>query len=123
MSACRALDRYRGDAKFSTWLTSIGVRAAYAALARRLDDDVLLLDDFPSPNGNGAASTVDLERALAALPDRQRLVVVLHDVEGFTHEEIAEQLGMAVGSSKASLSRARHALRQMLTGGVVDAHR
>src|SRR5215831_12424664 len=51
MSACRGLDQYRGDAKLSTWLMSIAVRAAYAALARRLDDDVLLLDDVPAPNG------------------------------------------------------------------------
>jgi RNA polymerase sigma factor (sigma-70 family) len=66
---------------------------------------------------------IDLERALASLPDHQRLVVVLHDVEGFTHEEIGAQLGLATGTSKATLSRARCALRQALTRGVSNAER
>jgi RNA polymerase sigma-70 factor (ECF subfamily) len=52
------------------------------------------------------------------LPDHQRVVVVLHDVEGFTHEEIGKQLGIATGTAKATLSRARAALRRMLNDGV-----
>jgi RNA polymerase sigma-70 factor (ECF subfamily) len=64
---------------------------------------------------------IDLERALAALPDHQRVVVVLHDIEGFTHEEIGEQLGVATGTSKATLSRARHALRLSLNEGASHA--
>jgi len=66
-------------------------------------------------------TVIDLERAIAALPDHQRVVVVLHDVEGFTHDEIAEQLGIAAGTSKGTLSRARHALRRALTEGVTNA--
>ena len=123
LAACRSLHQYRGDAKLSTWLTSIGVRATYASLTRRLDDEAVLYEDTVASPGDTPATTIDLERALAELPDRQRLVVVLHDVEGFTHEEIAEQLGMALGTSKAALSRARKTLRQMLTTGVFNATR
>jgi RNA polymerase sigma-70 factor (ECF subfamily) len=123
LAACRSLHQYRGDAKLSTWLSSIGVRAAYASLTRRLDDDAALYEDTVVSPNEAPAGMIDLERALAELPDRQRLVVVLHDVQGFTHEEIAEQLGMAPGTSKAALSRARKALRQMLTTGVFNATR
>jgi RNA polymerase sigma-70 factor (ECF subfamily) len=56
------------------------------------------------------------------LPDHQRTVVVLHDIEGFTHQEIARQLGVAPGTSKATLSRARFTLRRLLSeGGVAHA--
>ena len=57
---------------------------------------------------------LDLERAVATLPERARAVLVLHDIEGWKHEEIAAELGMAVGSSKAQLHRARGLLRQRL---------
>jgi RNA polymerase sigma-70 factor (ECF subfamily) len=55
-----------------------------------------------------------LARAIDALPERSRMVFVMHDVEGFTHEEIAETLGMETGTSKAQLSRARARLRESL---------
>ena len=61
-----------------------------------------------------AAERGDLERAVAALPTRARAVLVLHDVEGYKHEEISAELGMAVGSSKAQLHRARGLLRRAL---------
>lgn len=121
IAASRGAHAYRGDAKFGTWLASIGVRMVYARLSRRARDDAELTDDIPSPPDGGPATVIDLERAIAALPDHQRVVVVLHDVEGFTHAEIAEQLGIAPGTSKATLSRARHALRRALTEGVTNA--
>jgi RNA polymerase sigma-70 factor (ECF subfamily) len=58
---------------------------------------------------------IDLERAIARLPERARLVFVLHDVAGSTHGEIAEQLGVTPGTSKAQLSRARQLLRKALS--------
>ena len=61
-----------------------------------------------------AGTERDLERALATLPPRARAVLVLHDIEGWKHQEIAEQLQMAVGSSKAQLHRARGLLRARL---------
>jgi RNA polymerase sigma-70 factor (ECF subfamily) len=61
-----------------------------------------------------AGERADLERAIAALPPRARAVLVLHDIEGWKHEEIGRELGMAVGSSKAQLHRARGLLRRAL---------
>src|SRR5207237_46101 len=96
LAACRGLHAYRGDAKFSTWLTSIGVRASYTLLSRAAEGDAASIDEIAAPAPaptDGPATTIDLERALASLPDVPRMVVVLHDIEGFTHDEIAEQLG------------------------------
>ena len=121
LAGCRGLHGFRGDAKFATWLTSIGVRTTLNHLTRRTSSEAELLIDAEAPGGGPAGMAVDLERALAALPDQQRMVVLLHDVEGFTHEEIGEQLGMAPGTSKATLSRARQTLRLALSEGVSGA--
>lgn len=121
IAGCRGVHAYRGDAKFSSWLIAIGVRIVFSRLSRVGRDNDELTDDIPSPADSGPATVIDLERAISALPKHQRAVVVLHDVEGFTHEEIADQLGIAPGTSKATLSRARHALRKALTEGVPNA--
>ena len=121
LAGCRGLHGYRGEARFSTWLTSIGVRTTLNHLERHSARETEVLDEMPAPLTSAPAAAIDLERALAALPDHQRVVVVLHDVEGFTHEEIGEQLGIAAGTSKATLSRARHALRLALSEGVSNA--
>jgi len=118
LAACRGLHRYAGDAKFASWLTTIGIRTTYARFARSGEVETELFDELPAPAGAGPASVIDLERALSHLPDHQRVVVVLHDVEGFTHEEIARHLGIATGTSKATLSRARAVLRRLLNDGV-----
>lgn len=75
-------------------------------------DDAVLLP-FPSRSSRGVAS-LDLDRAVARLPERARLVFLLHDVEGFLHEEIAHRLGISAGTSKSQLARAREALRGWL---------
>ncbi len=113
---------YRGDAPFGAWLAAIAARTTYATLTRltsreadTVDEDIAAPDQPESP--------IDIERALDALPDTHRMVVVLHDIEGFTHHEIAEQLGMAAGTSKATLFRARRALRAALNGGMENAAR
>lgn len=74
--------------------------------------EVLSTDDF---HLLATEDRVDLERAIAALPPGFRTVLLLHDVEGWTHEQIAEQLGLAPGTSKSQLSRARAALRAKLS--------
>lgn len=117
LATCRGLHGYRGDAKFGTWLTSIGVRTTLNHLTRTDGRETEPIGDVPSPESDAAGAVVDIERALASLPDHQRIVVVLHEIEGLTHEEIGEQLGMAAGTSKATLSRARQALRAALTEG------
>jgi RNA polymerase sigma-70 factor (ECF subfamily) len=111
LAGCRGLHGYRGEAKFSTWLTSIGVRTTLNHLSRGGDRDTETIGEIPAPLDGSPLAALDVERLLASLPDQQRLVVVLHDLEGFTHEEIGAQLGVAEGTSKAMLSRARHALR------------
>ena len=117
LAGCRGIHRYAGDAQFASWLTTIGIRTTYARFARSTDVESELFDEIAAPSGVGPASTIDLERALSRLPDHQRVVVVLHDVEGYTHEEIARQLGIASGTAKATLSRARSTLRRLLNDG------
>ena len=118
LAGCRGLHGYNGDAQFSSWLTTIGIRAVYARFGRAGEIETELFDELPAPSGPGPVSVIDLERALSRLSDRQRVVVVLHDVEGFTHQEIARQLGIASGTTKATLSRARSLLRRLLNDGV-----
>lgn len=115
----RAVERlpgFRWESSLSTWLggfvvnavrdrvrserrESIGVEDHYSA------DDLALLE---------AADRLDLEKAIAALPHGFRQVLVLHDVEGYTHEEIAALLEIAPGTSKSQLARARGAVRRAL---------
>ena len=115
LAGCRGMHTYRGEARFSTWLTTIGVRVALAQLRRHPRREVDLdIEDPPPVAHDGRPRTdagLDVELALARLPDRERLIVVLHDLEGLTHEDIGDLLGIAAGTSKATLSHARAALR------------
>lgn len=121
--AWQALPGYRFESRFSTWLHRLAVNTALMELRSRRsrpleDDDESAFDVLGEPDSAGHATALrtDLERAVATLPPRARAVLVLHDVEGWKHEEIATELGMAVGSSKAQLHRARNLLRQRLAG-------
>jgi RNA polymerase sigma-70 factor (ECF subfamily) len=125
--AWQALPGYRFESAFTTWLHRLAVNTALMELRSRrsrpqASDDEDALDHIGTQDsaGHGTALTMDLERAVATLPPRARAVLVLHDVEGWKHEEIAAELGMAVGSSKAQLHRARGLLRKRL-GGSHDA--
>ena len=115
--AWQALPSFRFESAVSTWLHRLAVNTALMELrARRsrplADDDEDALESLSTPDTAGRAVLGrDLERAVATLPPRARAVLVLHDVEGWKHEEIATELGMAVGSSKAQLHRARGLLR------------
>lgn len=116
LAAARGIHTFRGEAKFSTWLTTIAIRAARARL---FAGDGALVDFVDATHGiteQPNASRIDLERAIERLADHQRIVLVLFDVEGFSHQDIARQLGIAVGTSKATLSRARTILRGILNG-------
>lgn len=119
--AWQALPKFRFESAFSTWLHRLAVNTALMELRSRrggprFDDDEEALDEVGTADsaGQGAALSLDLERAVATLPPRARAVLVLHDVEGWKHEEIAAELGMATGSSKAQLHRARQLLRGRL---------
>jgi RNA polymerase sigma-70 factor (ECF subfamily) len=120
--AWQALPTFRFESAVSTWLHRLAVNTALMELRSRrgkpgLDDDEDALAALPSADTAGNAMLGrDLARAVASLPPRARAVLVLHDVEGWKHEEIAAELGMAVGSSKAQLHRARHLLRDRIGG-------
>jgi len=116
--AWRALPAFRGDASVMTWLHRIAVNTVVSYQRRhgawldwlRRGDEVADTVENPVPG-----RAIDLEAAIARLPKRARQVFVLVDVEGYSHEETAAALGMAVGTSKAQLHRARALLRGMLT--------
>jgi RNA polymerase sigma-70 factor (ECF subfamily) len=78
--------------------------------------DVEIEEQLIAIESEAGGEPVDLERAIALLPAGCRAVFILHDIEGFTHQEIASQLGYSDGTSKSQLFRARRALRQYLSG-------
>jgi RNA polymerase sigma-70 factor (ECF subfamily) len=116
--AIRALPTFRGDARFSTWLHRIAVNSALQALRKA---DTRTKREGPMPEVV-AATQVDgdtllgdlLERAMDQLPEGMRQVLILHDVEGYTHEEIGEVLGVSAGTSKSQLFKARGKMRELL---------
>lgn len=116
--AVEALPSFRWEAAFSTWLTGIALNCAREALRRRDRRPEMGTDAAPArflgamPLDPGRR--LDLEDAIAALPDGYRAVLVLHDIEGYTHMEIADRLGIAEGTSKSQLHRARRAVRAYL---------
>ena len=119
--AWQALPAFRFESAFSTWLHRLAVNTALMEIRSRAggedrETDDAALEHLPSHDtaGQRMREQLDLERAVATLPERARAVLVLHDIEGWKHEEIAAELGMAVGSSKAQLHRARNLLRQRL---------
>jgi RNA polymerase sigma-70 factor (ECF subfamily) len=116
--AIRALPTFRGDARFSTWLHRIAVNAALQAIRK---SDTRTRREAPMPDTVPVGPTVRdsllqdrLEAALDRLPNGMRQVLILHDVEGYTHEEIGEVLGVASGTSKSQLFKARAKMRFLL---------
>ncbi len=118
LSAFRKLDAFRGDSAFTTWLHRIAVNSALhgrRARLRRTEREAPLPVAVPvSATGERTLLRLQLERALEQLPERMRQVLVLHDVEGYKHHEIADLLGISPGTSKAQLHRARMMLRKQL---------
>jgi len=122
--AWEKLGTFRGDSAFSTWLHRLAVnvvlndRQVERRRRKREDDGVEDMDAFASDEVRPLpvpGLSLDLERAIATLPPGARKVFVLHDVEGYTHEEIGTMLGVTAGGCKAQLHRARMLLRRMLT--------
>jgi len=123
----RAWDKlatFRGESQFSTWLHRLAVnvilndREAEGRRRARHDDGVEDMDTISYGDVRALpvpGLSLDLERAIATLPPGARKVFVLHDVEGYTHEEIGSMLGVTSGGCKAQLHRARMLLRRMLT--------
>jgi RNA polymerase sigma-70 factor (ECF subfamily) len=119
--AWNKLDLFRGDSSFGTWLHRLAANVALSDRRIRLRrvSRERPLDEAAERTATGSRDVEqglrsDLEQAIAALPERARTVLVLFDVEGYRHEEIASLTGMAVGSSKAQLHRARKLVREAL---------
>ncbi|HEU4721277.1 MAG TPA: sigma-70 family RNA polymerase sigma factor [Gemmatimonadaceae bacterium] len=123
--AWEALPRFRADASITTWLHRIAVNAMLERRRgdRRRSARVSLVDDDEDGEAQIAgvvtapdvATAIDLERAIGALPPGVRRAFVLHDVEGYTHEEIATMTGLAAGTLRAQLHRARQLLKRALS--------
>ncbi len=119
--AFRALDRFRAEAQISTWLYRIAVNAALSERGRRrVERDraapataAETVAAPAAPDGDPALRA-RLTQALAALPPGYRAVLVLHDVEGLEHEEIAHILGCRAGTSKSQLHKARARMRELV---------
>lgn len=117
--AWRKLPTFRGDSAVSTWLHRLAVnvvlsrRKSEGIRRDRTTDDEFAIDIAPA-RAASVGERVDLDGAIAQLPNGARRVFVLHDVEGYTHEEIGRQLGITAGGSKAQLHRARMLLREAL---------
>jgi RNA polymerase sigma factor (sigma-70 family) len=117
LRAVAGLSAFRWESQFGTWLTGIGFNRARDHLRRRgVRLEVPVHDGLAAGVARRASPElrIDLERAIEALPPGYRAVLLLHDVEGFTHQEIGEQLGIAPGTSKSQLSGARRTLRALL---------
>jgi RNA polymerase sigma factor (sigma-70 family) len=114
IAATNALAGFRGEATFRTWITGIAINRCRAALRTR--GRWADLDEAQPPIARAIphGMRIDLERAVALLAPGYRAVLILHDVEGYTHEEIGTMLDVAPGTSKAQLHHARRALRALL---------
>ena len=125
--AWEALPRFRGESSLTTWLHRIAVNALLERRRRdkRRSARVALVDDEDDAESGSIASgfvapadvatAIDLERAIAALPPGVRRAFVLHEVEGYTHEEVAGMTGLATGTLRAQLHRARQLLIRALS--------
>jgi RNA polymerase sigma factor (sigma-70 family) len=120
--AWQKLSTFRGESSFSTWLHRLAVnviierfRSLGTARDRFLADSETVLERMPDrPPTTRYDTRMDLDAAMKRLPAGARTVFVLHDIEGYRHEEIGDLLGVSVGTSKSQLHRARMTLRSHL---------
>lgn len=122
--AWQKLALFRGESSLGTWLHRLAVNVVieqFRALGTARDrflpdgDDALTRVATPTDSARGWQASMDLDVAVRRLPDGARTVFVLHDIEGYRHDEIGTLLGVSVGTSKSQLHRARMALRAHLT--------
>lgn len=108
--------KFEWKSSFPSWLSGIGINRARELLRRRNRRPMFDLTEQLEPRAPvvHVGERIDLERALELLPDGYRSVLVLHDVEGYRHEEIAQRLGIAAGTSKSQLFHARRYVRALL---------
>lgn len=118
--AWRGLKTFRGESAFSTWLHRLAVNAMLESSRseKRREARVLVMEDpgyAERPAATGSPDMqLDMENAIASLPEGARMAFVLHEIEGYQHAEIAAQLGVAEGTVRAQLHRARKLLIEAL---------
>ena len=125
LAAHRKLDSFRGESSLGTWLYRLATNQCLDYLRSRaarnrqvtaaLEDDPRLADENSRALADRTVTNMDLERAVARLPEGCRMAFVLHDIEGLEHREVAEKLGIAEGTSKSQVHKARLRLRALLT--------
>jgi RNA polymerase sigma-70 factor (ECF subfamily) len=129
LHAYRHLHGFRGEARFSTWLHRVAINTVMMFLRSRRNRSNMFLSDFewnserllqPSPRppsyGYKAFTCIALTQAIATLPERRRLVMILHDIHGLTHAEVGSRLCITSVTSKSQLHYAHVALRDILNG-------
>lgn len=120
LTAYRKLDTFRGDSALGTWLYRLGMNVCLDRLrskAARQDQATDMLDDRIGHTAHETRLSVnrlDLERAIKSLPEGSRAAFLLHDVEGFDHQEVGRILGIAEGTSKSQVHKARLRIREFL---------
>ncbi|AWL12637.1 RNA polymerase sigma factor CarQ [Saliniradius amylolyticus] len=112
----RKLGNFQGQSRFSTWLHSVtsNVCISYMRKQKGWLGRIFNIEDTDAANEPAPAQTheIDLDALVSRLPERARVVFVLHAIEGYRHEEVAKMTGMAVGSSKAQFHRAKQMLKE-----------
>jgi len=134
----RKIQTFRGDASFSTWLHRVTVNIVLMKLRRKKRTEVPLEEgaerdeDSPSPRSEfgetdlrltGSLDRISLRRAIEQLPPGFKSIFILHDIQGYKHNEIGEILGCTAGNSKSQLHKARMRLRALLKRGVYGSPR
>jgi RNA polymerase sigma-70 factor (ECF subfamily) len=124
----RKIGSFRGESAFSTWLHRLTVNIVLMHFRKKVLPEVSLDEPTDTQQGesprrdigkrddtlHGSLDRITLSRAIADLPPGYRIIFVLHDVEGYEHNEIAEMLGCSIGNSKSQLHKARMKLRTLL---------
>lgn len=112
------LQNFKGDSKFSTWLHSVtsNVTISYLRKQKGWWQKMLNIEDSPVMEmpSEGLSADIDLDEYIVRLPERARIVFVLHAIEGYRYEEIAERMNIAVGSCKAQFHRAKQLMKEWM---------
>ena len=123
----RKIGTFRGESAFSTWLHRMAVNVVLMQLRKKglpivpLEENIETEEETPrkelgadDPRLAGSIDRLQLQRSIASLPPGYRMIFLLHDVEGYEHNEIAEMVGCSIGNSKSQLHKARMKLREIL---------
>lgn len=132
MQLYRKISTFRGESAFTTWLHRLTVNVVLMHLRKKVPDQLSIDEPIEGAEETapprdledrdlrlaGSVDRVNLERAIANLPAGYRTIFILHDIEGYEHNEIAKILGCSIGNSKSQLHKARMRLRELVVGSV-----